>query len=52
MMSSRGQAVEVNPYSGEIIRMFKLSGDVYVAPIIANNTVYYITDDAKLVALR
>ncbi len=52
MMSSRGQAVEVNPYSGEIIRTFKLGGDVYVAPIIANNTVYYITDDAKLVALR
>lgn len=52
MMSSRGEAVEVNPYSGEIIRTFKLEGDVYVAPIVANNTVYYITDDAKLVALR
>jgi len=52
MMSSRGQAVEVSPYSGEILRKFKLGGDVYVAPIIANNTVYYITDDAKLVALR
>jgi len=52
MMSSRGQAVEVDPYTGDIIRTFKLAGDVYVAPIIANNTVYYITDDAKLVALR
>ncbi|MCF6221515.1 MAG: PQQ-binding-like beta-propeller repeat protein [Robiginitomaculum sp.] len=52
MMSSRGEAVEVNPYTGEIIRTFKLAGDIYVAPIIANNTVYYITDDAKLVALR
>lgn len=52
MMSSRGEAVEVNPYSGEIIRTFKLSGDTYVAPIVANNTVYYVTDSAKLVALR
>ncbi len=52
MMSSRGEAVEVNPYTGEILRTFKLAGDIYVAPIIANNTVYYITDDAKLVALR
>ncbi len=52
MMSSRGQAALVNPYTGDIIRTFKLGGDVYVAPIIANNTVYYITDDAKLVALR
>ena len=52
LMSSRGEAVEVNPYSGEIIRTFKLAGDVFVSPIIANDTVYYITDDAKLVALR
>jgi len=52
MMSSRGEAVEVSPYSGEILRTYKVSGDIYVAPIIANNTVYYITDGAKLVALK
>lgn len=52
MMSSRGEAVEMSPYTGEIIRTFKVAGDVYVAPIVANNTVYYITDSAKLVALK
>jgi hypothetical protein len=52
MMSSHGKAVEVNPYDGQIIREFKLGGDVYVAPIVANDTVYYITDDAKLIALK
>ncbi len=52
LMSSRGKAIEVNPYTGEIIREFKLAGNVFVAPIIADNTVYYITDDAKLVALQ
>ncbi|NNC36528.1 MAG: PQQ-binding-like beta-propeller repeat protein [Hyphomonadaceae bacterium] len=52
MMGSNGQAIEVNPYDGSIIRTFKLSDEVYVPPIVANGTVYYITDDAKLVALR
>lgn len=52
MMSSRGEAVEVSPFTGEIIRSFKVAGDIYVAPIVANNTVYYITDKAKLVALK
>ena len=52
MMGSHGKGVEVNPYDGAILREFKLSGDVYVAPIVANNTVYYITDGAKLVALK
>ncbi len=52
VMSSRGEALEVNPQTGEITNTFKLGGSVFVAPIIANNSVYYITDDAKLVALR
>ena len=52
LMSSRGEAVELNPYDGAILRTFKLAGDVFVPPIVANNSVYYITDDAKLVALR
>jgi len=29
-----------------------LADDVYVPPIVANDTVYYVTDKAKLVALR
>lgn len=52
LMGSNGQAVEINPLDGSIIKTFKLAGDVYVAPIVANNTVYYVTDDAKLVALK
>lgn len=52
VMSSHGKAAEINPYDGAIIREFKVSGDVYVSPIVANETVYYITDDAKLVALK
>lgn len=52
LMGSNGKGVEVSPYDGSIIRTFKLSGEVYVPPIVANETVYFITDNAKLVALR
>lgn len=51
-ISSRGEAVELNPYTGAILRDFKVGGDVYVPPIIANETVYVLTDDAKLIAMR
>ena len=51
-MGSHGKAVEINPHDGSIMNTFKLKGDVYVAPIIANDTLYYITDSAKLVALQ
>ncbi len=51
-ISSRGQAVELNPFTGDITREFKMGDDVFVPPVIANGTVYVLTDNAKLVALR
>jgi len=50
--SSRGEGIEINPYTGAIARNFKVGDGVYVSPIIANETVYVMTDDAKVVALR
>ena len=52
VMSSQGQAVVLNPYDGSIINEFKVGDDVFVAPVIANETVYVLTDSAKLIALR
>ena len=52
VMSSQGKAVVVNPYDGSIINEFKVGDDVFVAPVIANETVYVLTDSAKLIALR
>lgn len=51
-ISSRGEAVELDPYTGTIQRSYKVGGDVFVPPIIANETVYVLTDDAKLIAMR
>ena len=52
VMSSQGQAVTLSPYDGSIISEFKVGDDVFVAPIIANETVYVMTDTAKLIAFR
>ena len=52
VMSSHGKAVVLNPYDGSIINDFKVGGDVFVGPVIANETVYVMTDSAKLIALR
>lgn len=51
-VSSRGVAVELNPYNGEIVREFRVGDAVFVSPIIANGTVYILNDKAKLTALR
>lgn len=51
-MSSRGKAVELNPYDGSIIREFRVGDPVFVSPIVANQTVYVLNDKAKLIALR
>tara|TARA_R110000868_G_scaffold26347_2_gene101513 strand:+ start:5093 stop:6460 length:1368 start_codon:yes stop_codon:yes gene_type:complete len=52
LASSHGDAVIVNAYDGSIVREFSLGQPVFVAPIIANETVYVVTDDARLIALR
>jgi outer membrane protein assembly factor BamB len=49
VMSSQ---VTMSPYDGSIISEFKVGDDVFVSPIIANETVYVMTDSAKLIAFR
>ncbi len=51
-VSSRGEAVELNPYDGSIVRAFKVGEAVFVPPIIANETVYVLDDKARLTAYR
>ncbi|WP_300527615.1 PQQ-binding-like beta-propeller repeat protein [Maricaulis sp.] len=52
LTSSRGDGVLLNAYDGSLIREYDLRDDVYVAPVIANETIYVVTDGARLIALR
>ena len=51
-VSSEGYAVSISPYTGEILGQIDIPDKAFIAPIVANNTVYILTDDARLTALR
>ncbi len=52
VVSSTAVAQAVSPYTGEILGEQDLSGAASVPPVVAMGTVFIITDDARLVALR
>lgn len=49
---SNGEGLAVDPGNGEIVDRVRLPGPVLVQPAVAGRTVYVLTDDADLVALR
>ncbi len=52
VVSSTGDALSISPYTGELLGHFDLPGTPSVAPVVANNTIYILTEDADLVAIR
>lgn len=50
--SSRGEAIAVSPYTGEIMGRQRLPDGVSVSPVVADGTLLLLADDATLVALR
>ncbi len=49
---SQGQIWSISPYSGEVLGYEDISEGISVPPVIAGNTVYFLSDDADLVAYR
>ena len=49
---SHGEALSISPYTGEVIGRIELPDDVMIAPIVAGDTLFFLTDDAQLVAFR
>jgi outer membrane protein assembly factor BamB len=52
LVSSQGYAVSVSPYTGQLLGRIEIPGGAYLAPVVANDTLYIWTNDAQLVALR
>jgi outer membrane protein assembly factor BamB len=50
--SSRRDIMSVSPYTGEVLGKARLEGPVSLPPIVADGTVYFLTDDGDLVAYR
>lgn len=52
VVASNGEAISLSPYTGDALGRIELPSGVYIAPIIADKTLYVLTDDADLIALR
>ncbi len=50
--SSTGTLLTLSPYTGDIISKVEAPGGITIQPVIANRTVYCITEDADIVAYR
>jgi outer membrane protein assembly factor BamB len=52
LANNLGELVECSVQDGHILRKTELPGPVKVAPVIANSTLFVLTDDGDLVAYR
>lgn len=47
-----GDLLAISPYTGEILGKIDVRSPVRLAPIVANRTIYVLTDSGRLIALR
>lgn len=52
VVGSNKQMVAVSPFDGSRLASWKLGSPAYIAPVVAANTAYVLTDDGKLTAWR
>jgi len=52
LVNSEGELVEVSPQTGEIVATSDLPDATFIPPVVANNTLFVLTDDGDLVAYR
>jgi outer membrane protein assembly factor BamB len=52
VVGSTGEALSISPYDGRPLGWMEFPDSVYVMPAVANKTLYVLTDEADLIALR
>ena len=52
VVSDRGQLVSIDPHTGKVDRRLKLGDGSLLSPIAMDGSLYVVTDDASLVAIR
>jgi len=52
LVSSDGYAISISPYSGRLMGRVQIPDGTYIPPVVANGTLYLLTNSAQLVALR
>ncbi len=49
---NHGEALAVSPYSGQVLGRLDMPDAVTVPPVVADGTIYFLSDDAELTAYR
>jgi len=52
ILSSEGFALSMSPYTGEVLGQVDIPDKAFIAPVVADNKVYILTDDGTLTALK
>ncbi|MCE3233524.1 MAG: pyrrolo-quinoline quinone [Rickettsiaceae bacterium] len=52
VVGSNGKLLSISPRTGEIENTTKVSKGIYLNPVVANGSVYLLTDKAELIVLR
>lgn len=52
LVSSEGYVVAVSPYSGRLLGRIELPEGALIPPVVADGSIYVLSDDGNLVALR
>jgi hypothetical protein len=47
-----GELLALSPYTGAVMGKVDIKNPIRLAPVIANQTIYILTDSGRLVALR
>src|SRR5215510_6620060 len=50
--SSAGDAISLSPYTGEALGRIQLPSSAHLPPVVANNTMYFLSDNGELTAFR
>jgi outer membrane protein assembly factor BamB len=52
VVGTAGQALSISPYTGDILGAIDLPSGAHLPPVVAGGTLIFLSDDARLVALR
>lgn len=52
LVNSEAELVEVSPQTGEVLNKLRLPDAAFVPPVVADNTLYVLTDGGDLIAYR
>jgi outer membrane protein assembly factor BamB len=52
LTGSHGKVMTVSPYTGEPLGQMSVPDEILMPPVVAKDTIYFLTDDADLIAYR